>query len=272
MSTPNTAGAPDNKGDAGAAEANAKPDTKVQGGNERQAESSDSHSSRHDTPLAYWHIANEKVRGPLGKLFLAGAIAINPIVAGTVYVGDKIARKTISKVPVVREVYEKPRAALVGTGTFVRDAMSQVLTSPVAAIDIVEDIHEVYTNTRRKESPTGLGRIREFITERLALVAKGATDMLKSLGGKGLEAAKTTLTTIASICAAPFKASYNISHEALGHVPYVSHASKILSVPIAIGGGLLAGYGGAAMLGMTEQYVSLLKYVWSLIQTLPSYF
>ena len=78
----------------------------------------------------------QKVRGPLGKLLLGGAMVAMPLPAVGLYVGKKIADKTISKVPGVGDVlYNKPMGLVEKAADKTRNAIATAVTAPAAALD-----------------------------------------------------------------------------------------------------------------------------------------
>jgi len=149
-----------------------------------------------------WSISREKVRGPLGKLFIGGAVLAVPPLAGMVWVGDKLIRK----VPIANKLYEKPRSLVMKGAEKTRNAVAAGLTAPTAALDITENIYEGITGREKKEAKGAIGRSMEWGSEK---IGQGV-----GLLGKVLEAVKNGISKIpggkimegtGKVIAAPFQ-------------------------------------------------------------------
>lgn len=78
----------------------------------------------------------ERVRRPLGKLLLGGAIVVNPILGIGLYAAKKTADKTLSKVPVAGDIlYNKPMQMISYVAGKTRDAIASVVAAPALALD-----------------------------------------------------------------------------------------------------------------------------------------
>ena len=76
-----------------------------------------------------WNISYNKVRGPLFKLMLGGAVLLNPPVAASIYVTKKALDLTLAKLPVAGTVYNKGKKLISDTAHRTTDFAAAALTA-----------------------------------------------------------------------------------------------------------------------------------------------
>lgn len=129
-----------------------------------------------------WNISYNKVRGPLFKLMLGGAILLNPPVAASIYATKKALDLTLAKVPVAGTVYNEGKKLISDTAHRATDLAAAVITGvPTIPLDAAENIYEGITNMRQPEAK-GLSRAVEIVTEKIGGLLRGGMNVL----GKGM--------------------------------------------------------------------------------------
>ncbi|MFH1444430.1 MAG: hypothetical protein ABIG34_03500 [Candidatus Peregrinibacteria bacterium] len=134
---------------------------------------------------AIWRVTHDTVRRPLGNLLFWGAVAANPVAAGTLYIGDKLARATVSKIPGIGQMYEIPRAVVTGGASKSLDVLAGTVSAPVSGALIVgHNIKQGLTGeVTEEEKGNRLARAVEYVSERVG----GALKWTKETGIKGLK-------------------------------------------------------------------------------------
>ena len=163
---------------------------------------------------SYWNISQNTVRGPMRKLLLTGAVVASPVVAGTVWLGDKFARKTIGKVPVVGQIYEKPRELIVKGAEKTSDLLTASVTSPAFVVDRTRDLVQGVMGVETKEAKNVIGKVGEFVFQD---VIGGTLKLAKNVGQwsleKGLNLFKGTLETVTQILTTLLTAAFTIPRD-----------------------------------------------------------
>jgi hypothetical protein len=215
------------------------------------------HDDHADIPHSIWNISYEHVRGPMRKLLGVGAFALNPVVGVSVLAGDAVLRNTVGKLPVVGNLYNAPRDAVVGAATKASDFIAGTVTAPTASIDVVENVYEGISGTVRREAHGPVARSVEWSTEKVGQILGGGINALKWTGKKLAEVPwQKGAENIGHIVAAPITLPVRIFKGA-------SDTLKPFTGGVA-GGVIGLGLGaGAAYLG----YLGAAQYAWPLLPT-----
>jgi hypothetical protein len=218
-----------------------------------------------------WRTSREAVREPLGKVFKYGAIAAAPIPALGIWGLDKIARNTISKIPVVGNVYEIPRSIITSTATEVRDLLAGTITLPALPLDVAGNVIQGLTGKAKTEEKGFVGRLTESIATRVGKVGHWSLDKLKFAGGKLLDAAKWTLDSILKMAAAIFSIPFKATHAALDGVLKGgwSALSNPVSLVASVGTAALVTYGLAWTTGTTGAWWLIVNQLGAFLKTIP---
>jgi len=180
---------------------------------DRQAEA----GSEQQGPSMF-HQTRDAIRGKVGKVLLAGAFLANPVVGATLYLGDKVARKTISKVPVVGQVYEQPRKLVVGAANVVREGVTSTIAAPAFVADRVQDVYQGITGIETTEARTIIGKVveqgTEFIGGSIKFAAEKGKWLVEKSADVGQKAIEMVLKTVGSMLSIP----YNMVHGAVDRV------------------------------------------------------
>lgn len=134
----------------------------------------------------WWEDARDAVRKPLMKLFLAGAIAASPLVAGTVWAGDKILKNTIGKIPVAGQIYNKPRELVLKTAEITHETVVGALTSPALVAQTLKDVKDGMVGKKTLEAKGVVGRFFEKTTETVSGIGGGILRGGKWMLDKGI--------------------------------------------------------------------------------------
>jgi len=173
---------------------------------EQEGGKSETAEDENELHESLWRISRESVRGPIGKVLISGAVLANPVVAGSVWLGDKLARNTIGRVPVLGEAYNAPRALILRTCERTRALIAAALTSPAIGLDVAENIYEGVIGKTQKEEKGAVGRTVEWAGEKIGggfnLLSRGIN---KIFSGISKMPGTKILETGGKIVAAPFR-------------------------------------------------------------------
>jgi len=222
-----------------------------------------------------WRTSREAVREPLGKVFKYGAIAAAPIPAAAIWGLDKIARNTISRIPVVGNIYEIPRSIITSTATQVRDLLAGAITLPALPLDVAGNVIQGLSGKTKREEKGFIGRTMELIPEKIGKAGHWVLDKAKYLGGKGVEATKWSFDTLIHAIAGAFSIPYHITKGALGGVMKTGKTALAVGPLSAISSiatvGILT-YVGAYAFGATDTWWFVANKMWALVKSIPSLF
>lgn len=202
----------------------------------------ESGSGEYDLP-SIWETSQDYVRGPLQKLFKVGLFVANPIAYAGVWGADKLLTKT----PVIKHLYNKPREMIRSTAAHVRDLTTTVLTSPAAIPDIAENVYEGITGNMQKEARGKIGRFFEIAGEKGGEFIR----FLWESGGKVLTFGKDFSIGALKMAFEPIKGlgkAVGGVNDALGKIPVVGPF-----LPAVLTGGLIYG-GHLALTGLLTAY------------------
>lgn len=208
----------------------------------------------------------ETVRGPLGKLLLAGAILASPVVAGGVWAIDKGAQK----IPVVNKLYEKPRALVKDGVTKTIDLSLGTATFPAHAVDSAINFGQGLTGNVKNESKGFFGKIFEHPLQKTGSALKWGLEKGINFTKATAETLKNASEAILKLASIPFSFSYNASNSALSLIPGVRNFASPISYVASIAGGLGIGYGVATLMGPTTlaAYEGFLGTAWEWVKTM----
>lgn len=242
---------------------------------EQEAENNEENGNDDEPEVsaALWRTSREAVREPLGKVFKYGAIAAAPIPAAAIWGLDKIARNTISRIPVVGNIYEIPRSIITSTATQVRDLLAGAITLPALPLDVAGNVIQGLSGKTKSEEKGIIGRTLELIPEKIGKSGHWVLDKAKYLGGKGVEATKWSFDTLVHAIAGAFSIPYHITRGALGGVMKTGKTAIAVGPLSAIASVATVGiltYVGAYAFGATDMWWMAAEKIWALVKSIPS--
>jgi len=193
----------------------------------------------HDVKQSLWSISNDHVRGPLQSLFHVGLFTANPVAYGTVWGIDKIAQKTISRIPILGQVYEKPRQIVRGTAAKIRDIVSATVTSPIHGVDFAENVYERFTGNIQKEAVGKFEKVLEWAEDKAAWLTKETLNLIP----KGANAVQKIAEFTFNLLGMPFRAFLRIEqgvNAGYSKLWYIGKLGHLVSFPLTLLGGHLA--------------------------------
>lgn len=226
-----------------------------------------------EVSASLWRTSRETVREPMGKVFKYGAIAAAPVPALAILGLDKIARNTISRIPVIGSVYEIPRAIITSTATQVRDVLAGAVTLPALPLDVAGNVIQGLSGKTKSEEKGLFGRMIEKTAEKIGGAGHWVLDKVKYLGGKGIEATKWSFETLIHAIAGAFSVPYHIAKGALGGVLKTGKSAIAvgpLSVVSSIATVGILTYAGAYAFGATDMWWLAVEKMWALAKSIPS--
>lgn len=226
--------------------------------------------------VAIWHLSSEAVRKPMQKVLKTGAFLALPPVGATLWLGDKLAQRTVSKVPKVGELYSVPRSALDAVGTKFVNVTASTITTPVLPLDIARDVAQGALGMVKEEhTKNALGRVVAKASEGLGTMLKWGYEKGSWLLGQTKEKGEKAIEATAKLLFGAARIPYDLTHGALdkavsgtkfaminGPVSFLTSAATLITLGAA--GAWL--YGGAsavqAYFGLFPKAIGYLKMAW----------